>query len=139
MLVTSVEAVTRGASAAYGADAVARVVNFRLDRGLEGVKYSLQGGTTTYSDGGQYKACIAFGAGVGERGHLIASAETWNHEVSDRSSFYVEMLLADSEQANVWQTAALRRFRRWGARRRLSLSRGGRSAARECVETSDSV
>ncbi len=31
----------------------------------------------------------------------------YNHDVSDSNSFYVERLLADSEQANVWQTAAL--------------------------------
>ncbi len=37
-LVRSVEAVTGGASAAYGADAVAGVVNFRLDRKLDGFK-----------------------------------------------------------------------------------------------------
>jgi outer membrane cobalamin receptor len=54
MLVTSVEAVTGGASAAYGADAVAGVVNFRLDRNFTGSKYSFQGGTTTYGDGGNY-------------------------------------------------------------------------------------
>src|SRR5690606_10395183 len=50
-LVRSVEAVTGGASAAYGADAVTGVVNFRLDTGFEGVKYSAQIGTTTYGDG----------------------------------------------------------------------------------------
>ena len=38
MLVSSVEAVTGGASAAYGADAVAGVVNFRLDRNYTGTK-----------------------------------------------------------------------------------------------------
>src|SRR5688572_28768197 len=42
MLVSSVEAVTGGASAAYGADAVAGVVNFRLDRNFTGTKYQFQ-------------------------------------------------------------------------------------------------
>ena len=49
-LVRSVEAVTGGASAAYGADAVAGVVNFRLDRKLEGFKTDFQAGATTYGD-----------------------------------------------------------------------------------------
>jgi outer membrane receptor protein involved in Fe transport len=49
-LIRSVEAVTGGASAAYGADAVSGVVNFRLDRAFSGLKYSVQGGTTTYGD-----------------------------------------------------------------------------------------
>ena len=94
MLVTSVEAVTGGASAAYGADAVAGVVNFRLDRNFTGSKYSLQGGTTTYGDGGNYKAGVAYGTAIGERGHLIASAETWKKNgirsfdsLNDRSDF----------------------------------------------------
>ncbi len=94
MLVSSVEAVTGGASAAYGADAVAGVVNFRLDRNFTGTKYSFQGGTTTYGDGGTYKAGFAYGGGVGERGHLIASAETWKkngirsfESLNDRSDY----------------------------------------------------
>jgi outer membrane receptor protein involved in Fe transport len=94
MLVTSVEAVTGGASAAYGADAVAGVVNFRLDRNFTGSKYSLQGGTTTYSDGGNYKAGVAYGTSLGERGHLITSVETWRKKgirsldsLNDRSDY----------------------------------------------------
>jgi outer membrane receptor protein involved in Fe transport len=94
MLVTSVEAVTGGASAAYGADAVAGVVNFRLDRNFTGSKYSFQGGTTTYGDGGNYKAGVAYGTSVGERGHIITSVETWKkngirsfESLNDRSDF----------------------------------------------------
>ncbi len=49
-LVRSVEAVTGGASAAYGADAVAGVVNFRLDRKLDGFKSAFSAGATTYGD-----------------------------------------------------------------------------------------
>ena len=232
MFVSSVEAVTGGASAAYGADAVAGVVNFRLDRNFTGTKYQFQGGATTHSDGGNYKAGVAYGTDIGESGHLIASLEYWkkngirsleslqdrsdyldlkaqvtnpdpvngpnflarpfvsptnftaggvllqpgsavdhieflpdgsgnyqqlpfsgvgqltggcnyqarpsleygidadyevdtpadrgvlfahyNHDLSERNSFYVETLLADSEQANVWQTAAL--LGPWGGR-----------------------
>src|SRR5688500_17748875 len=77
MLVSSVEAVTGGASAAYGADAVAGVVNFRLDRDFTGTKYQFQGGATTRSDGGNYKAGLAYGSDIGERGHIIVSAEYW--------------------------------------------------------------
>jgi iron complex outermembrane recepter protein len=94
MLVSSVEAVTGGASAAYGADAVAGVVNFRLDRNFTGTKYSFQGGTTTYGDGGNYKAGIAYGSSLGDNGHLIASAETWSKNgirsldsLNDRSDY----------------------------------------------------
>ena len=85
-LVSSVEAVTGGASAAYGADAVAGVVNFRLDRNLSGHQVSVQGGSTTYGDGSSYKAGIGYGTDIGQRGHLIASAEDWQKTVSAPSS-----------------------------------------------------
>ncbi|HET7607235.1 MAG TPA: Plug domain-containing protein, partial [Gammaproteobacteria bacterium] len=80
MLVSSVEAVTGGASAAYGADAVAGVVNFRLDRNYTGIKYQFQAGQTTESDGESYKAGLAWGGDVGEKGHIIVSGEWWEKE-----------------------------------------------------------
>jgi outer membrane receptor protein involved in Fe transport len=94
-LIQSVEAVTGGASAAYGADAVSGVVNFRLDRGFSGIKYSAQAGTTTYGDGNNYKVSVAYGADVGQRGHIIVSGEYFENEgieslesLRDRSDIY---------------------------------------------------
>ena len=72
-LISSVEVVTGGASASYGTDAVAGVVNFKLDTDFEGYKGHLQAGQTTYSDGDTYEAGFAFGTRIGERGHLIGS------------------------------------------------------------------
>ena len=46
-LFKSIETVTGGASASYGTDAVAGVVNFRLDTDFEGFKSKLQGGQTS--------------------------------------------------------------------------------------------
>lgn len=77
-LIQSVEAVTGGASAAYGADAVAGVVNFRLDRTFSGLKYSVQGGSTTYHDDNNYKYSVAYGTDVGQRGHIITSMEHYH-------------------------------------------------------------
>ena len=93
-LVRSVEAVTGGASTAYGADAVAGVVNFRLDRKLDGFKTAFSAGATTYGDDEQYKAGIGYGTDVGEKGHIIAAIETWHKKgiddfssLQDRSDF----------------------------------------------------
>lgn len=95
MLISSVEAVTGGASAAYGADAVTGVVNFRLDRNFDGTKYAFQGGATGHSDGGTYKAGFAHGSDVGQRGHIIASVETFKKNgirsleaLQDRSDWF---------------------------------------------------
>jgi len=83
-LVRSVEIVTGGASASYGTDAVAGVVNFILDSDFDGFKSHAQVGATRYGDGDTYEAGFAFGIGAGERGHLIGSLELFNvDEISD--------------------------------------------------------
>jgi outer membrane receptor protein involved in Fe transport len=75
-LVRSVDVVTGGASAAYGSDAVAGVVNFVLDTKFEGVKAEMQGGISRYGDAGSYRGTIAAGHGFADgRGRVIASLE----------------------------------------------------------------
>jgi iron complex outermembrane receptor protein len=74
-LVKRVEVVTGGASASYGSDAVAGVVNFILDTDFEGLKGQVSGGITDYDDGENVRASLAFGTAIGDRGHLIAAAE----------------------------------------------------------------
>jgi iron complex outermembrane receptor protein len=77
-LLRSVETVTGGASASYGTDAVAGVVNFLLDTNFEGVKGHAQMGQTHYGDGETYEAGVAIGTKAGANGHILASIETYN-------------------------------------------------------------
>lgn len=75
-LIARVETVTGGASAVYGSDAVAGVVNFVLDRKFTGFKGELSGGATTHGDGGNWKIALARGTPFGGgRGHLLLSGE----------------------------------------------------------------
>ena len=75
-LVTRVDVVTGGASAAYGSDALAGVVNFVLDRTYEGVKGEISGGLTSYGDDYNYRVRLTAGLGFdGDRGHFIFSGE----------------------------------------------------------------
>ena len=75
-LVKSVEIVTGGASAAYGSDAVAGVVNFILDKKYEGLKISADSGVTTYGDGGNYRVTLTGGTSfAGGRGHIVLNGE----------------------------------------------------------------
>ncbi len=75
-LVSRVDIVTGGASAGYGSDAVAGVVNFVLDRKFTGLKGDAQGGVTTYGDDTNYRLSLTGGASfLDGRGHIIASAE----------------------------------------------------------------
>ena len=93
-LVERVDIVTGGASAVYGSDAVAGVVNFVLNKKFTGVKGEISGGLTNYGDGKNYKIDLSAGFGFGpdDRGHVLLSGEhlhdqgtygqtrPWNHE-----------------------------------------------------------
>jgi iron complex outermembrane receptor protein len=73
-LVQRVDIVTGGASAAYGSDAVAGVVNFVLNNKFEGVKANAQGGLSSYGDNGNYKIDLTVGkAFMDGRLHVVAS------------------------------------------------------------------
>jgi len=75
-LMQRVDVVTGGASAAYGADAVAGVVNFILDREFEGVRARVSTGITELMDGENHSFSLAGGkAFMDDRLHLIGSME----------------------------------------------------------------
>ncbi|MCW2406875.1 outer membrane receptor protein involved in Fe transport [Sphingobium sp. B1D7B] len=75
-LVRQVDVVTGGASAAYGSDAVAGVVNFVLDTKFEGIKGEVSGGMSTYGDTQTVLANLSFGKSFADgRVRLIANAE----------------------------------------------------------------
>jgi outer membrane receptor protein involved in Fe transport len=60
-LIESVEIITGGASAVYGSDAVAGVVNFRLRKEFDGVELDAQWGQTDRSDGTDYGGGVTGG------------------------------------------------------------------------------
>lgn len=75
-LVKSVEIVTGGASAAYGSDAVAGVVNYVLDKTYEGFKVNADTGITDKGDGFNYSFNAAIGKSFADgRGHILLSGE----------------------------------------------------------------
>lgn len=79
-LVSRVDIVTGGASAAYGSNAVTGVVNFILDKKFTGLKGSVDAGITEQGDGFNYSADVAAGFRFAEgRGHLVLSGE-WSHK-----------------------------------------------------------
>lgn len=80
-LIRQVEIVTGGASAAYGSDAVAGVVNFVLDTRLEGLRATAQGGITDKNDAGNYKFSVAGGTKFfGGRLHVVGSIEQYHND-----------------------------------------------------------
>lgn len=86
-LVERVEVVTGGASAAWGSDAVAGVVNIILKKDLEGLEATAEGGRTKYGDGENYRVSAAYGSRfAGGRGHVTVSAEYADNKGLDADS-----------------------------------------------------
>ena len=71
-LMESVEILTGGASATYGSDAVAGVINVRMKRNFEGAQFSLQNNLTDESDGRTFLAEGVFGSNFADdRGNAV--------------------------------------------------------------------
>ena len=78
-LINRVDVVTGGASAAYGSDALAGVVNFVLDKNFVGIKGTVSGGVRTSGDDRTSNISLSFGTRfANDRGHLLVSAEYAN-------------------------------------------------------------
>jgi len=98
-LMQSVDVVTGGASAAYGADALGGVTNFILDRNFEGMKLSATTGFNDFnSDGKNWKVALAGGTQIGARINIVGSIESRHID---------EITRLPTELDQDW-------FRRWG-------------------------
>jgi outer membrane receptor protein involved in Fe transport len=76
MLVDRTETVTGGASAIYGSDAVAGVVNIILDTKLDGLKAQADFSRTTHGDGNVWHGSAAWGTGFADgKGHIVIGGE----------------------------------------------------------------
>ncbi len=81
LLVDRVEVVTGGASAAYGSDAVAGVVNFILKNHLKGLQGSLQYGESQYSDDIEEQGSLAYGGSfLDDKLTVMVGADYINNE-----------------------------------------------------------
>ncbi len=75
-LLRKVDVVTGGASAAYGSDAIAGVVNLQINTKLTGLKSTLQYGETRYGDAQNVFGALAAGTAFdGDRGHFVIGFE----------------------------------------------------------------
>lgn len=75
-LIESVDVLTGGASAIYGADGVSGVVNFRLKRNFDGLIASGQNGISSRGDAGQRFGSITVGRNFADgRGNIALSYE----------------------------------------------------------------
>ena len=82
MLMSRVDVVTGGASAVYGSDAVAGVVNFILDKKFTGFKYDMNAGISKYGDAAEEKIGFAWGTDLfGGRAHYEMSVRAFQQDM----------------------------------------------------------
>jgi len=91
-LIESTEIITGGASAAYGSDALAGVINLKTRRDFSGFQLDVRGGITDESDGENVDASVTFGGNFADgRGNLVVSGSFFDREeifpTSSRSFF----------------------------------------------------
>lgn len=90
-MIRSVEIISGGASAVYGADAMGGVSNFLLNRDFQGLQVDTQYGITDVGDNQEFRASILTGTKFGDgRGNVVFAAEYYNRKAAyDKNrSFY---------------------------------------------------
>jgi iron complex outermembrane recepter protein len=79
--VDSIEVLKDGASALYGADAIAGVVNIKLKKTYVGSEFTLEGGSTQYGDGTTEHGAGIWGMGdLANDGYNFYVALDWHHQ-----------------------------------------------------------
>jgi outer membrane receptor protein involved in Fe transport len=106
-MLRTVETVTSGATATYGTDAVAGVVNFILDTDFTGVRGDVQMGASERGDNQNSKASISAGFRLSEKTHLLVSGETFDQDAiwsRDGYDWYQGWALLQNPSATRGQT-----------------------------------
>lgn len=109
-LIESVEVITGGASATYGSDAVAGVVNLKLKRNFTGVQLDLGAGQTGEGDGANQSASLTIGSDFADdRGNAYLSLSYANREsirYSDRDYLLGQAYSSNSPGGLITASAA---------------------------------
>lgn len=89
--IKSIEVLRDGASAQYGSDAIAGVINFILDDSSQGASLTFEGGQfDKNNDGTMYTVDGNIGLPLGDRGFLNLSGEYNNADYTERDEQYCE-------------------------------------------------
>jgi iron complex outermembrane receptor protein len=81
-----IEVLRDGASAQYGSDAIAGVVNIILKKDAQGGSFSFTGGQNYLGDGDTRSATLNYGLPLGDQGGFVQLALNWkNNEAASRS------------------------------------------------------
>ncbi len=83
IMLQRLEVLKDGASATYGSDAVAGVVNFITNDNFEGLKVNSRVNTFTYSNAVDYRVEAMLGTPLGDRGHVTAAFGFYDQDPID--------------------------------------------------------
>lgn len=86
----TVEVLRDGASAQYGSDAIAGVINFILKENTEGITLTAQTGQYYEGDGTEYMIAGNIGLPLGDSGFLSLSGEYYDADATVRANQYCE-------------------------------------------------
>jgi outer membrane receptor protein involved in Fe transport len=82
-MIDHIETITGGASAVYGADAMAGVTNFILKKNFQGAQIDVQDGMTQAGDGNELRATALMGTKFSDgKGSLITGMEYYNRNAA---------------------------------------------------------
>jgi iron complex outermembrane recepter protein len=115
-LLRQIEVVTGGASAAYGADALAGVTNFILNREFTGFDVDVSFGQNADGYGDNHQVSLAWGTQFGDRWHFIGSLENQ----------HIDQIDPDPSSLGGW-------FQRYGIVQNPAWSPGNTSVPRQLV------
>ncbi|MFC7334273.1 TonB-dependent receptor plug domain-containing protein [Rhodocista pekingensis] len=100
--IKQVEVLRDGASAQYGSDAIAGVINFQLKDDAGGGSASLQYGSTFEGDGDNLRAQANVGLPLGDTGFFNASAEYVNADPTNRGLQHPEATAGAPDPVMNW-------------------------------------
>jgi iron complex outermembrane receptor protein len=79
--IESIEVLNDGASAVYGSDAVAGVVNVKFKRNFEGGQFTARYANTTDTDVGESRFGLVWGSKLGEKTNITAAVEHYERNL----------------------------------------------------------
>jgi len=110
MGIKRVEILSDGASAQYGSDAIAGVINFILKDNSEGGEVIVQRGGTTAGDGNSNRAMMNFGTRLKDTGFLNVTADIVDRSRTSRgfqradAAYYASQGVSVPNPAQIWGT-----------------------------------
>jgi iron complex outermembrane receptor protein len=105
-MIENVEVISGGASATYGSDAIAGVVNFKLKRDFEGLLVDAQYGVTGEGDAASKQVSITGGGRfANDRGRAVLSLSYLDRDFAPRSdrSYFINSGIASNLAGGIFQ------------------------------------